>query len=124
MNACVVDWSSLLDSTMALSDPISQEFTSFSGKTNTGKNKVFCGNHCGFHDNIRDKDNINNIGKGKLNSTRMRAEYNHLKECRIASQVIKDKYTKEGQLKSNQAAQRLLHELENDPKFQNRICYY
>ena len=107
---------------MPLAYPISHEFTSFIGKTNTGKNKVFsvC-NHCGFSDNIRDKDHINNISKGKLGSNRIRSKYYHLQECEIASQVIKDKYTKEGKIRSNQAAQRLLGESKNDQELQNRI---
>ena len=90
---------------MPLAYPISNEFTSFNGTTNTGKAKVFsvC-NHCGFIDNIRDKNHINQISKGKLGSTRIKAKYNHLQECEIANQAIKDKYTKEGKLKSNQAA--------------------
>ena len=91
---------------MPLAYPISDEFTSFNGTTNTGKPKVFsvC-NHCGFNDNIRDQNHINQISKGKLGSTRIKAKYNHLQECEIASQAIKDKYTKEGKLKSNQQAQ-------------------
>ena len=59
-------------------------------------------NHCGFNDNIPDEDHINQISKGKLGSTRITAKYNYLQECEIASQAIKDKYNKEGKLKSDQ----------------------
>ena len=86
--------------------PISNEFTTFSGKTATGKHKLYsvC-NHCAFVDNVRDEAHIIQLSKGKLGSTRIKAKYHHLQNCSVAPQSIKDKYTIEGKVKPSQPQQ-------------------